>query len=237
MGKKYKIEPVYNDPFISVSILQKLLRMKNYDKIKSLFEEGIKCYEKNDFVKARKFLIDASNLLPGSEEIAYNLAITLLEEHSYNLDEDMMFYVKYLISKIKRYDCEDIIEILKECGEPEKKSRPIIAVGFGDFLNSVLEKPNSHITAKLPVKDIPRVYTQLATLIEDNRKSVSIDTFLSAHCQCGATMNAEYLAFLSTVVYGSSGSAVISSDPGRINTILNGRCPFCGASHWTVVWN
>jgi len=72
-----------------------------------LFEQAIKLYEQRDFIEAEKKFKEALEIIPDSEDIMYNLALTYVELKKYDL-------AKNIVKNIKEIDCKEIYDELNK---------------------------------------------------------------------------------------------------------------------------
>ena len=83
-----------------------------------LFEEGVNFYEQGKMDEAETKFLEALQIDSSSEEIKYNLALVYLEKKEYDK-------TNFLISQIKEFDCEEIIDELEKVDFDFGKENPL----------------------------------------------------------------------------------------------------------------
>jgi Zn finger protein HypA/HybF involved in hydrogenase expression len=77
------------------------------NEMEKLFEEGVNLYEQEKLDEAESKFLEALKIDSSSEEVKYNLALVYLEKKEYGK-------TNFLISQIKEFDCEEIIDELEK---------------------------------------------------------------------------------------------------------------------------
>lgn len=118
---------------------------KNERLAERLYDEGTNLYEDKKYKEAEIKLKEALDILPDSEDIMYNLALTYFEQGKY---QDSIS----IINNIQKLDCDDLIEELKKKGIIYEKSKVIS------------DKNKSIFTiSKIPMKTINEVVKLIAS--------------------------------------------------------------------------
>ncbi len=88
------------------------------NEIDTLFEEGVHFYEQEKLDEAESKFLEALKIDSSSDEIKYNLALVYLEKKEYGK-------TNFFISKIKEFDCEEIIDELEKVEFEFGKDNPL----------------------------------------------------------------------------------------------------------------
>jgi hypothetical protein len=75
--------------------------------VEKLFEDGVNYYEQSKMDKAEHKFLEALQMDSSSDEIKYNLALVYLEKKDYSK-------TNFLISQIREFDCDEIIDELEK---------------------------------------------------------------------------------------------------------------------------
>ena len=86
-----------------------------------LFEEGVYFYEQSKMDEAETKFLEALQIDSSSEEIKYNLALVYLEKKEYSK-------TNFLISQIKEFDCDEIIDELEKVDIEVGNENPFVAI-------------------------------------------------------------------------------------------------------------
>ena len=99
-----------------------------------LFEEGVNLYEQSKMDEAETKFLEALQIDSSSEEIKYNLALVYLEKKEYNK-------TNFLISQIKEFDCDEIIDELEKVDIEVGNENPFdnVIPNKSDFMNQQIE--------------------------------------------------------------------------------------------------
>ena len=102
-----------------------------------LFEEGVYLYEQEKLNEAETKFLEALQIDSSSEEIKYNLALVYLEKKEYSK-------TNFLISQIKEFDCDEIIDELEKVDIEVGHENPFgnLKPNKSDFLNQQIEHYN-----------------------------------------------------------------------------------------------
>jgi len=109
-----------------------------HNEIDSLFIEGVNLYEQGKMDEAEIKFLDALKIDSGSDEIKYNLALVYLEKKEYSK-------TNYLISHIKEFDCDEIIDELEKVEFEGEQVNPFETQSttnseiFNQYLNRYVE--------------------------------------------------------------------------------------------------
>lgn len=107
-----------------------------------------------------------------------------------------------------------------------------------EWVEKVVRNPEGHFFQKVPVRDLAKACPQLfkASVSAGIIKKIgdSFNGMASAKCKCSATINGEYLAFLATAL---DANVVNTSNPDRVKSFFNNKCPYCSSNEWTLIWN
>lgn len=85
--------------------------MNNITQATELFNEGTKSYESGDFKEAEIKLKQALDIIPDSDDILYNLALTYFELKKFN-------EAHKIINRIKEIDCSELLQLIKNNENP-----------------------------------------------------------------------------------------------------------------------
>ena len=104
------------------------------NEIDILFDEGVNLYEQGKMDDAESKFLEALQIDSSSDEIKYNLALVYLEKKEYAK-------TNFLISQIKEFDCDEIIDELEKVDIEVGYENPFDAIipDKSDFMNQQIE--------------------------------------------------------------------------------------------------